>query len=435
MSRRLIKFMLVCLMLWISLVCRSLPLCVSLSSFDQCELPDSGLTIGADAELTVSTEQIVEEAATANGLTELVLPHPLHYIATFKLSKSLGIILSEVNPDGEYDDELCEEDAKAWEAATANSVPGEVFVRGCVPNGQADDMGILGVGDKLNGVGEFPFLNDGFGVVVEMIQAQPPSAKTVTIHFSRKSVGRTHSYERTEPHRAKVVGQGAFQMRGRRKTQEDRFILHEVQGGNTNALLTGVFGKIQKVLCAILLLFLLLSHEDNNLVTTDGHGGDAASISLAQLMPSLYSVELAASKSTGLRDALKSAYDIACNTYRQGCDDEGGLCIADYDPREGIVIAGTGASDVVAGSTVAMSCLSVAEDGADVLNVLNCGDSRTLAFGRPRGGSSKDSYVHFSTRDHSPSCELEIERLAAGKDLGYSQPECMMSRWRVKVGD
>ena len=179
----------------------------------------------------------------------------------------------------------------------------------------------------------------------------------------------------------------------------------------------------------------LLSHEDNNLVTTDGHGGDAASISLAQLMPSLYSVELAASKSTGLRDALKSAYDIACNTYRQGCDDEGGLCIADYDPREGIVIAGTGASDVVAGSTVAMSCLSVAEDGADVLDVLNCGDSRTLAFGRPRGGSSKDSYVHFSTRDHSPSCELEIERLAAGKDLGYSQPECMMSRWRVKVGD
>ena len=132
MSRSLIKFML-CLMLWISLVCCSLPLCVSLSSFDQCELPDSGLTIGADAEQA------------------LVLPHPLHYIATFKLSKSLGIILSEVNPDGEYDDELSEEDAKAWEAATANSVPGEVFVRGCVPNGQADDMGILGVGDKLSG--------------------------------------------------------------------------------------------------------------------------------------------------------------------------------------------------------------------------------------------------------------------------------------------
>ena len=163
-------------------------------------------------------------------------------------------------------------------------------------------------------------------------------------------------------------------------------------------------------------------------------------------MPSLFSVELAGILSTNsggadykaspvdLRDAMESAYEITCRTYRQGCDDEG-LCIADYDPREGIVVAGTAATDLIAGSTITMSCLSVADDGADVLSVLNCGDSRTLAFGRPRGGSPKDSVVHFSTRDHSPNCEREMERLALGKNRGYSEPKCSMSRWRIKVGD
>jgi len=387
--------------------------------FDQCELPDSGSAIGVDAEPPVAASSTVEDVPMPTSLTEraLVTPHPLHYIATFKRSESLGILLSEVDPDGEYDDELSEEDAKLWKDATATAMPGEVYVRGTVAGGQAEDIGILGVGDKLNGVGEFPFKAEGFDTVVEMLQSQPRSASTVTLHFSRKSVGRSHSYERTEPHRAKVEGQGAFQLRGKRKTQEDRFILHEVQDGSNAALLTGVF---------------------------DGHGGDAASISLAQLMPSLMSVELAGItseaaatttvKSTDLRDAMESAYEIACRTYRQGCDDEG-LCIADYDPREGIVIAGTGASDLVAGSTVAMSCLSVAEDGAGVLSVLNCGDSRTLAVGRPRGGLPKDSVVYFSTRDHSPACELEMERLALGINDGYSQPECSMSKWRLKVGD
>ncbi|KAL7539257.1 hypothetical protein ACHAXR_010751 [Thalassiosira sp. AJA248-18] len=383
--------------------------------FDQCELPDSGLVVGSDSIPTVSSAPVSEEAAISTSLTEgaLVMPHPLHYIATFKRSKSLGILFSEVDPEGQYDDELSEEEAKMWEDATENALPGEIYVRGTIPGGQAEDIGILGVGDKLSGVGEFPFKAEGFGTVVEMLGAQPPSAKSVTLHFSRKSAGRSHSYKTIEPHRAKVESQGAFQMRGRRKTQEDRFILHEVQDGNNAALLTGVF---------------------------DGHGGDAASTSLAQLMPSLFSVELAeksgatGARATDLRDALESAYELACSTYRNGCDEEG-LCIADYDPIEGIIVAGTGASDVVAGSTVTMSCCSVAEDGADILTVLNCGDSRTMAFGRPRGGSDKDSVVHFSTRDHSPSCELEIERLAAGKDLGYSQPECSMSRWRMKVGD
>ncbi|KAL7430181.1 hypothetical protein ACHAXM_002042, partial [Skeletonema potamos] len=142
----------------------------------------------------------------------------------------------------------------------------------------------------------------------------------------------------------------------------------------------------------------------------DGHGGDAASKSLAQLLPSLFSVELAASED--LRSAIESAYDIACQTYRNGC----------------------GASDVIAGSTATVAVL-FSEGGADELSVLNCGESRTLVIGKPRGGSSKDSVVHFSTRDHSPSCEIEIERLLRGKERGFSQPLCRMGRWRIKVGD
>jgi serine/threonine protein phosphatase PrpC len=346
----------------------------------------------------------------------LIIPRPLHYIATFDRGDSLGLLLSEVDTNGEYDDDLNEEDTAAWIKATKNALPGEVYVRGVVEGGQAEKIGVFEVGDRLMGVGEFPFIAEGFNVVLEMLQRQPPSAKTVTLHFDRKSIGRQHAYERTAPHLAKVVGQGAWSARGRRKTQEDRLILQEIHDGENAALLTGVF---------------------------DGHGGDSASTTLAQLLPSLFSVELAGilsnertdgkATSADLREAMESAYEITCRTYRDGCDAEG-LCTADYDPREGIVVAGTAATDLIAGSTVATAVLSVTEDGADVLNVLNCGDSRTLVVGRPRGGLPKDSTVHFSTRDHSPSCEIEMERLARGEDKGYSQPKCSMSRWRIKVG-
>lgn len=191
-------------------------------------------------------------------------------------------------------------------------------------------------------------------------------------------------------------------------------VLQEIQDGQNTALLAGVF---------------------------DGHGGDAASKSLAQLLPSLFSVELAGKLTGGkdkatsedLRSAIESAYDIACQTYRNGCDDLE-TCVADYDPREGIILAAQGASDVIAGSTATVAVL-FSEGGADELSVLNCGDSRTLVIGKPRGGSSKDSVVHFSTRDHSPSCEIEIERLLRGKERGFSQPLCRMGRWRIKVGD
>eukprot|EP00985_Skeletonema_marinoi_P028189 scaffold24278_cov150-Skeletonema_marinoi.AAC.3 len=379
-----------------------------LESFDLCGLPDDGTSIGVPMEEGETEASSVAELA-------LVTPYPLHYIATFSRSKSLGLILSEVDPDGKYEDELGEEDDKIWKDSTSNAQPGEVYIRGVVEGSQADMMDIFEVGDRVMGVGEFPFFAEGFDTVVEMLQRQPKYAKSVTLHFDRQSRGRLHAYETAPPHSAKVVGQGAWSACGRRKYQEDRFVLQEIQDGKNAALLAGVF---------------------------DGHGGDAASKTLAQLLPSLFSVELAGKVTDGkdkatsedLRNAMESAYDIACRTYRDGCD-KLETCVADYDPREGIILASMGANDVIAGSTATMAVLSVSEDGADELSVLNCGDSRTLAIGKPRGGSSKDSVVHFSTRDHSPSCEVEIERLSRGEDKGFSQPMCRMGRWRIKVGD
>ena len=138
-------------------------------------------------------------------------------------------------------------------------------------------------------------------------------------------------------------------------------VLQEVHDGNNAALLTGVF---------------------------DGHGGNSTSTTLAQLLPSLFSVELAGlmsesatgkAKSSDLREAMASAYEITCNAYRNGCDEEGG-CVADYDPRQGIVLAGMESTDLVAGSTVTVAVLGMSEDGAGELSVLNCGDSRTQGF-------------------------------------------------------
>ncbi len=190
-----------------------------LESFDLCGLPDDGTAIG------VPMEEETAAATTSSTVAEmaLVTPYPLHYVATFSRSKPLGLILSEVDPDTKYEDELGDEDAKLWLDSTANAQPGEVYVRGVVEDSQADMMDIFQVGDRVMGVGEFPFFAEGFDTVVEMLHRQPQHAKSVTLHFDRKSRGRLHAYETAPSHSAKVVGHGAWSACGRRKYQEDRF--------------------------------------------------------------------------------------------------------------------------------------------------------------------------------------------------------------------
>jgi hypothetical protein len=106
--------------------------------------------------------------------SDLVTQRPLHYVATFARSPSLGLVLAEA--DSEWttstDDEVEMDDEsgkKAWDVGAKNSIPGEVFVRDIVPNGQADLMGIFQIGDRLQGVGELPINYGGFERAVELV--------------------------------------------------------------------------------------------------------------------------------------------------------------------------------------------------------------------------------------------------------------------------
>ena len=180
------------------------------------------------------------------------------------------------------------------------------------------------------------------------------------------------------------------------------------------------------------------------------------------VLPSLLTSELASLSSlendnsavdqSYLGKALTTAWDSACDTYRDGCSLYG-ECVADYDPQEGIVMAGTGSVVLVAGTTASVAILSTSSStppsGIITSTILNCGDSRTLLVGWPKevenvndseNGKLSDksgvtSVVHFSTRDHWPGDSLERDRLCKGRDAGldYSIPQCSVSRWYVKV--
>ena len=339
--------------------------------------------------------------------SKFVIPRPLHYIATFERGTSLGLILSEAETDEEdEDDENLKKTRQAWEIATQNAGEGEVFVRGIVEDGQAESMGIIEIGDRLVGVGEFPFFNSGFGGFLQMLDRVPTQAKNIKIHFDRQSkVLQSKLVTSSRTSNTSISSQGAWSTKGKRNQNEDTFILQEIHDDEMHSvLIAGIF---------------------------DGHGGDAASKTACQILPSLLSTEL---KSENLPNALKSAWDTTCETYQDGCSIYG-ECVADYDPREGVLVAGTGAKDLIAGTTAAVAALSI-DPATDELIVLNCGDSRTLIIGEPKDKSMKEC-VHFVTKDHSPRCKSEADRLRAGKEKGldYSEPQCSVNRWWLKVGD
>ena len=140
-------------------------------------------------------------------------------------------------------------------------------------------------------------------------------------------------------------------------------------------------------------------------------------------------------KTGELSQAVQSAWEMTCDTYKEGCSIYG-ECVADYDQREGILMAGTGSKDLVAGTTASIGALSMNVDDKDELIVLNCGDSRTLIVREARDKLLK-SFVHFVTKDHSPKCKSEAERLKKGikEGLDYSVPQCSVNRWWLRVGD
>ena len=311
------------------------------------------------------------------------MPRPLHFIATFDRKNSLGLILSEANIEEDEDDENLERSRAVWKLATQGACQGEVFVRDIVKDGQADKMGIIEIGDRLVGFGEFPFSNNGFEGFLSMLNKVPERAKNIKIHFDRESqVLWNTEQSSTETNAIQVSSQGAWSAKGRRKANKDTFILQEIHDSKHSVLVAGIF---------------------------DGHGGDAASKTALQILPSFLSTQL---KTGELSQAVQSAWEMTCDTYKEGCSIYG-ECVADYDQREGILMAGTGSKDLVAGTTASIGALSMNGEDEDELIVLNCGDSRTLIVGEPRDKSLK-SFVHFVTKDHSPKCKSEAERLKKG---------------------
>ena len=266
---------------------------------------------------------------------------------------------------------------------------------------------ILEYDERMVGVGDFPFTNNSFEGFIKVLESVPGNAKTIIVDFNR--LLRAHQDLKNEPMGSNVIqitSQGAFSTKGRRNTNEDAVILQEIQNDALQSvLLGGVF---------------------------DGHGGDAASKTASQILPSLLSTKI---KINDLAQALESAWNETCETYKEGCTIYGS-CVADYDAREGVLLAGTGSKDLVAGTTASLASFLSQKEG-NKLVVLSCGDSRTLIVGEPKDKSMSQSYLHFATQDHSPRSESEYYRLQMGKDSGldYSLPQCSVNRWWIKVGD
>ena len=98
---------------------------------------------------------------------------PLHFVATFERSQSLGLVLSEMDDDYEG---VSDEDAFLWKEATKDASPGEVFVKQIIAEGQADELGIFEVGDRLQGIGELAFTGGGFEKALEMVRDESYSS-------------------------------------------------------------------------------------------------------------------------------------------------------------------------------------------------------------------------------------------------------------------
>jgi protein phosphatase PTC1 len=160
----------------------------------------------------------------------------------------------------------------------------------------------------------------------------------------------------------------------------------------------------------------------------DGHLGKAASSEVRENLPQYFSEELLRGVGNGdkipVESLLQGAWKQTCDAYGLACASEDD-CVADYDPREGILMANTGSADTAAGTT---TCVVALDKKSSYLAVLNCGDSRGLVI-------DKEGELVFKTYDHKP--DREIERFTQGIDQGldYGVPGCRMSRWSVPVGD
>jgi len=152
------------------------------------------------------------------------MPRPLAFLASFEKGKPVGLLLAEAS-EVENDDSMSTDEWDKWQRGTEMALPGEVFVRGWERGSQAQQLGIFEVGDRLRGVGELPFVDQGFDQAVNLISRQPKSG-SLTLHFDRISTPKSQpkSDQITESSNSyTVTGQGAWKSGGRRGAQEDAF--------------------------------------------------------------------------------------------------------------------------------------------------------------------------------------------------------------------
>jgi len=196
---------------------------------------------------------------------------------------------------------------------------------------------------------------------------------------------------------AQAKDQGAWSSLGRRKAQEDTFLLHEIHGTKQRSvLLAGVM---------------------------DGHLGIQAASHVRSTLPDVFSEKLILNADAPVEELLEQSWKQVCDLYRSQCSVD--QCAAEYDAREGSLAAFTGSEDAVAGTTTCIVALDMLTSN---LITLNCGDSRAVIM--------KDKDVIFQTTDHTPGRELNrFEEARKAGMLDYAEPVCRLSTWRVPVGE
>lgn len=246
----------------------------------------------------------------------------------------------------------------------------------------------------------------------------------MTLQFDRKSVlvtdiptdTDTASVAVSDAPIIKKVDQGAWSVKGRRQVQEDAFILHEVLDTNDKSvILSGVF---------------------------DGHLGSAASDFCRDDLPVAFAAALnvgtsddidnrvndsndsdsegsTAYSSSTVQAFLELAWNECCESYRSMCEITDAECIAEYDPKEGILQAKTGSQTAVAGTTAMVFAF---DQISNQLAALNCGDSRGIVL-------NANHELVFQTTDHRP--DVELERLTESGN----PPKCDIARWTIAVNN
>ena len=131
-----------------------------------------------------------------------------------------------------------------------------------------------------------------------------------------------------------VADHGAWSSKGKRKAQEDAF-------GEFRTNLEQYISKGSHLtIASILVLHEIHDTKDRSVLVAgvmDGHGGTSASAKVSEELPSLLTNQLIVNRRS-VPEALEDSWEIICNSYRQQCENEE-ACSADYDPREGILMA------------------------------------------------------------------------------------------------